>query len=103
FAACSTHSRGAAHPNVANLRSLSNRTGFRDFPTCLRASAARLGASAHGFYRCVFSALGGTGIADIRTDSAELKTKARLSREQSHAHAAYRRALVTETDALRHG
>src|ERR1700756_56194 len=82
------------------LRNLSNRTRLGDLPARLRAAAARLGTSTHGVHGCVFSALGGTGIADIRADGTKLILKPRVPREQSHAYVTYRRALGTETDAL---
>jgi hypothetical protein len=84
------------------LRSLSNRAGLGDLPAGLRAAAARLGTFAHGFHVGIFAALGGTGFADVSAHGAKLIFKPRVSREQSHAHATYRRALVAEADAFRH-
>jgi hypothetical protein len=84
------------------LGNLSNRTGVGDFPAGLRAPAARLGTFPHGFHGREFSALGGTGVAEIHADGAKLIFKPRVSRQQSHANTAYRGALVAETDAFRH-
>ena len=84
------------------LRDLSNRAGLGDLPAGLRAAAARLGTIAHGFHVGIFAALGGTGFADIRADSAKLIFKPRVSRQQGHARAAYRSALVTKPNAVRH-
>jgi hypothetical protein len=84
------------------LGNLSNRTGVGDFPAGLRAPAARFGTFPHGFHGREFSALGGTGVAEIHADGAKLIFKPRVSREQSHAHATYRRALVTEPNAVCH-
>ena len=84
------------------LRDLSNRAGLGDLPAALRTAAARLGTIAHGFHVGILAALGGTGFADVRADGAKLIFKPRVSRQQGHARAAYRHALVTKPDAFRH-
>jgi hypothetical protein len=76
--------------------------GLGDLPAGLRAAAAGLGTFAHGFHVGIFAALCRTSFANIGADGAKLIFEPGVPREESHAHAAYRRALMTEPDAFRH-
>ena len=84
------------------LRSLSDGTGFGNFPARLGTAPARFGRFSHRFHVGVFSAFGRASITDVCAKGAELVRKLGIRRQQPCGQTTYWCAFAAKASGSCH-